>query len=323
MDLRKIVFYTKTYGPGSFPFSEKHIAMIREVAPDAKLVFTDWNDDLLLQEAEGCDAAVAQNNHPLPSAFYEKATDLKWVHCMMSGVDQMRVPGSEHVVLTSTMGTHGIPISEHVLAMMLSASRKLYISRDHQYNREWVRPNGITELRGAIGGVVGFGHVGTEVAALLSAIGMNVVALNDVPPAPEHMPLLKEYYPLERMNEFLSVCDYIILSLPLTEKTRHMFGAEQFHQMKRSAWIINVARGPIINEAELLGALTSGEIAGACLDVAEEEPRPETDPLWEQPNVIITPHVANMTPKKMDRIAVLLKENIRRFLQDEPLLYQK
>lgn len=323
MELGKIVFYTKEQGPGSFPFHEKHLELLRKAAPDTQLVFTDWDEDKLLREADGCVAAVAQNNRPLPTKFYKKAKDLKWVHCMMSGVDKMRVPGSEHVILTSTKGVHGIPLSEHVLGLMLCAARGLHLSRDNQAKKAWSRPGGITELNGATAGVVGLGLIGTEVARLLGAVGLNVVAMSAVPPTAGQAALIKEYYSTDRFRDFLAVCDYVILSVPLTVETYHMFSFHQFKQMKPGAWIINVARGQVIDETDLLEALKTGEIAGACLDVAETEPRPESDPLWEMPNVILTPHTANATPKKMDRIVGLFLENVRRYQQDEPLLYQE
>lgn len=320
MLLRKIVFYTQMQGPGAFPFNENHLEQLRRISPETEFVFVGWNDEKLLCEAEGCDAAVAQNNHPLPTVFYERAKDLKWVHCLMSGVDRMRCPGSEHVLLTASIGTHSIPLSEHILALILSAARKLYVSRDCQKQKAWIRPDGITELRGSKVGIVGLGHIGTEAARLLSTLGMEVVATGRSAPKPEQASLIKRFYPKERFDAFLSICDYVVLCIPLTEETKNMFGAEQFRKMKRSAWIVNVARGAIINEAELVDALNVGEIAGACLDVAPEEPRPATDPLWDMPNVILTPHTANETPRKMDRIVTLLEDNIYRYLHDEPLL---
>ena len=323
MELDKIVFYTKEQGPGAFPFDETHVERTQTAAPGARLVFAGGDDEKLLQEAEGCTAAIAQNNRPLPTEFYGKAKDLKWVHCMMSGTDKMRVPGSEHVALTATKGTHGIPLAEHVLALMLSASRKLYIFRDFQNQKVWSRANGITELSGATAGIVGLGMIGTEVARLLSAVGMKVVATSLTTPSNERMALLTEYYSLDQFCSFLAVCDFIVLCVPLTDKTKNMFAMDQFKLMKSSAWIINVARGQVVDEEDLLKALELGEIAGACLDVAANEPRRPDDPLWNYPNVIITPHSANATPKKMDRIVELLVENVRRFQQDEPLLYEE
>lgn len=323
MRLQKIVFYTKSQGPGSFPFCEQHVEALQKIAPETKLVFVGWDNERLLQEADGCTAAVAQNNRPLPSEFYAKAKDLKWVHCLMSGVDKMRVLGSEKVILTSTKGTHGVPLSEHVLAMMLCAARRLHLARDNQHGKCWTRPSGIAELRGATVGIVGLGCIGTEVARLLGAVGMNVIATASSRPSPERMAMISEYYSKERFDDFLAVCDYIVLSVPLTSETRHMFAREQFKRMKPNAWIVNVARGDIIREPDLWEALQAGDIAGACLDVAATEPRPENDPLWELPNVILTPHMANETPKKMDRIVALLQENICRFQQDKPLLYQE
>lgn len=323
MKLEKMVIYTKQRGPGSFPFRDQDLALLQKAAPDTRFVVVDWDESRLLQEADGCTAAVAQNNRPLPPEFFSRAADLKWVHCMMSGVDQMRVPGSGHVILTSTKGVHGVPLSEHVLAMMLSCARKLHLSRDSQLQRQWQRPPGITELNGATVGIVGLGLIGTEVARLLRAVGMRVIAASRSTPASERLELLEQYYPPQQFDSFLAQCDYIVISAPLTGQTRHMFSADQFRLMKPSAWIINIARGPIIDEDALRQALEGGQIAGACLDVAATEPRPPDDPLWTLPNVIITPHTANASPRKMDRIISLLLDNVRRFQQGAPLLFEE
>ncbi len=318
MEIRKIVFFTNNK-PNGFPFNEAQAERIREASNGAELVFTGIDEEKLLAEATDCDAAVAQNNFPLPKSFFEKAGQLKWVHCLMSGVDRMDIP--EGVILTSTKGTHGVPISEHVLAMMLFAARKLGTARDNQHAKRWERIPQLTELNGATAGIVGLGNIGSEVASLLSRIGMNVVATSRSVPSEERMAVISEYYPRERFDEFLAACDYVILNVPLTDESRHMFSKEQFGKMKDSAWIINVARGAVINEADLIEALNSGSIAGACLDVAETEPLPENSLLWEMENVLITPHVANSTPRKMERITDLLEDNIKRFVKDEPLLY--
>lgn len=322
MELEKIVFHTKESGPGAFKFDAAQLQRLHEAAPEARFVFTNWNDDVLFREATGCDAVIAQNNHPLPTTFYERAADLKWVHCLMSGVDRMQIPDGRQICLTATKGTHGIPISEHILALMLNVSRKLYVARDNQRNQEWIRPTGITELRGATAGILGFGQVGIATARLLCSIGMNVVASSVSAPSEENMALLSAYYPEECFYDFLKVCDYVILSLPLTVKTENLFQAEQFSQMKSTAWLINVSRGRIVDENALFCAIRDGQIAGACLDVVKEEPLKKNDLLWNLPNIIITPHVANETPQKMERITDLLLENIRRYQKGLPLLYQ-
>ena len=321
MEKGKIVFYTKQDGQGAFPFGKAEIAALQEAASGLELVFTGWDDERLMENAEGCVAAVAQNNHPLPPEFYERAKSLKWVHCMMSGVDKMRVKGSEYVTLTSTKGTHSVPLSEHVLAMMLCVSRGLHIARDNQSKKQWTRPPGICELHGATVGVVGLGMIGIEIARLLGNVGMRVIGADLGKPTAEKMKLIDEHYIFGELDGFFSQCDYVVLSVPLTEQTLHMVSEKQLCQMKNTAWLVNVARGNVIDEAALLKALTQGEIAGACLDVAAQEPRSEDDPLWQQENVLITPHMANVTPKKMERIVALLAENMRRFVLGQELMY--
>lgn len=321
MKLRKAVFYTKKDGSGAFSFTERHLSLLKSASVDTDFVFTGWDDSILMREAENCDLVVVQNNHPLPNEFFMKAQELKWVHCLMSGTDQICLYGHKDITLTATKGIQEIPISEYVLAMILTISRKLYISRDNQQQRRWVRPDGITELRGTTAGIVGLGLIGSEIARLLRTVGINVVSSSNTYPNNERLKNIVKYYPKEQFFDFLGVCDYIILSVPLTKDTKNLFGNREFELMKSNAWIINIARGAVINENELYKALIGCKIAGACLDVATEEPRPESDPLWSLSNVIITPHNANETSLKMDRIVELLCKNIQRYTKNEPLLF--
>ncbi|MDR1573779.1 MAG: D-2-hydroxyacid dehydrogenase [Clostridiales Family XIII bacterium] len=323
MQIKKIVFHTKNQGPGAFRFSEKHRYLIGRAAQGAELVFTDWDEARLMSEAGDCDVAVTQNNRPPPPSFYEAAKNLCWVHCLMAGFDKMRVPDRKRILFTVTKGIHAVPLAEHTLALMLSAARSLHISRDNQRLKVWSRPTDVIELCGATAGIVGFGEIGSAIAELLGKIGMRVIALSRSRPRADRSALASEYYAPEQMEDFLPQCDFVIIAAPLTDATEYLFCARLFAMMKPSAWLINIARGAIVVEADLVAALVSGRIAGACLDVAVSEPRPADDPLWELPNAILTPHCANASPKKMDRITELFLENLRRYGRNEPLLYSE
>jgi len=167
-------------------------------------------------------------------------------------------------------------------------------------------------------GVVGFGAIGTEVARRAKAFGMRVIAIDPLKTEPTWD--VEWVRPPDRLADFLSESDYVVIAAPHTPATAKMFNRTQFQQMKRSAYLINIGRGAIVDLAGLTDALRAGELAGAALDVFEIEPLPRDHPLWTFPNVILTPHVAGYSPRIAERHFGVLVENVRRFVRDEPLL---
>jgi phosphoglycerate dehydrogenase-like enzyme len=168
-------------------------------------------------------------------------------------------------------------------------------------------------------GVVGLGAIGAEVARRAHAFGMRVVAVDPVRTEPP--PGVAALWPVERLPELLAESDFVVIAAPHTPRTVKMFRREQFRQMKRSAYLINIGRGAIVDLADLTAALRAGEIAGAGLDVFEVEPLPPEHPLWGMPErVILTPHVAGYSPRIAERHLAVLLENVRRFVRNEPLI---
>ena len=191
------------------------------------------------------------------------------------------------------------------------------------------------ELRGSTVGIVGYGSVGREIARVAHTFGMNVLAAKrDVrQPADPDGYLIPDtgdpegvyfhrLYPPEALVTMVRECDFVVLTVPLTESTRNMVNAEVLTAMKPSAYLINVGRGGVVDEAALLSALQSGEIAGAAMDVFEAEPLPADSPLWKLPNVIISPHVAGNMLDYDDKAARLFTENLKRYLARKDLLNQ-
>lgn len=244
--------------------------------------------------------------------------DLRWIHTLSAGVDYL-LPlletVSSDVILTNASGVFNVPIAEIVLGYMLSVVKRLPRFWAQQKAHCWKRHR-LGELRGMTVGIVGLGDIGEEIARLCQAFGMHVLGVRRMPRPSEYA---DEVLGIDQLHEVLSSCDFVVLACPLTEETYHLIDAEALAAMKPGAWLINIARGPVVDEQALIEALRSGHLGGACLDVFEQEPLPEESPLWDLPNVLITPHNAGSSTKTWERELALFVENVRRYVQGEPL----
>lgn len=244
--------------------------------------------------------------------------NLRWVHTISAGVDHVLFPEliEADIVLTNASGVFNVPIAETVIAYMLAVAKRLPEFFAQQQAHRW-QVLGLQELRGRTVGVLGLGQIGSEIARLSRALGMSVLGLRQHPRPSEHA---HEVLPPERLRDLLARSDFVVITLPLTRQTERLIGSAELAAMKPGAWLINVARGGIVDEEALIEALKEQRIGGACLDVFAEEPLPADSPLWEMPNVIITPHNSWSSPLLHEREAELFLENLRRYVQGEPLL---
>jgi phosphoglycerate dehydrogenase-like enzyme len=250
-----------------------------------------------------------------------RAKRLKWVHFAMAGVDDALHPAlvESPALVTSSVGIHAWPVAEHAFAMILSFARGLVPASANQHERRWARRNvvyGILELRDMTLGVVGLGHIGRAVASLGKAFGMHVVGVSRHGAQLENV---DEVLTPDGLPKLLARADFVVLCVPLTGETRGMIGVDEFRLMKETAYLINVARGPLVREDTLLEALRHRWIAGAGLDVFETEPLPPDHPFYDLDNVIISPHVAGVTPHYWERMAKLFVDNFQKFLAGEEL----
>jgi D-2-hydroxyacid dehydrogenase (NADP+) len=223
------------------------------------------------------------------------------------------------ITITTASGIHTTPVGEYVLGMMVMLAKGWPGLFRAQTRREWAR---ITpqELEGKTVAIVGMGNVGQEIARLAKALDMHVLGVRRSGTPLESGDYVADeiFGPLELLS-VLSRSDFVVVCLPLTEETHHLIGELALRAMKPTAYIINVSRGAVVDEAALLRALTEGWIAGAGLDVFETEPLPEKSWLWQLNNVIITPHLAGETPVYNERAVDLFCENLRRYLAGESL----
>ncbi len=248
---------------------------------------------------------------------------LEWYQQWGAGADWLkRHPWAQEApfVLTNTSGIHPIQIGEHVFATLLGLVRRLPDSIRAQQEREWFNPSdeSMGELAGSRMLVCGYGAIGQRIAELARAFGMTVDVISRT--GPDASPGIERVGRQSDLTVFLADADAVVVTVPLTGETEHMFGSRAFAVMKPTAWLVNIGRGGVVDEAALLAALRSGELAGAALDVFQEEPLPTDSPLWGAPNLLITGHYAGATSEYDARALAVFRDNIERFVSGEPLV---
>jgi phosphoglycerate dehydrogenase-like enzyme len=245
------------------------------------------------------------------------AKKLRWIQTKSAGVDRLLFPElvNSDVVLTNAR-IHGTQIAEMIVAMMLVFMKKIHRFMQYKAQAKWQR-QATDDLFGKTVGILGLGTIGSETARKAKCLGMKVVAFKKhQTPKPAYV---DELLGPEGLARLLRQSDFVVVALPLTKETRHMIGEEQLQMMKPNAYIVNVSRGAVVNTAALIKALKEGWIAGAGLDVFEQEPLPEDSELWKLDNVVMTPHVSGGTPR-YDELAVgVLCDNLRRYVEGKPL----
>jgi phosphoglycerate dehydrogenase-like enzyme len=245
-------------------------------------------------------------------------TAMRWFHAFVAGLDHpvFRSIAERGVTVTNSAGFNAVPIAQYVLAMMLRHAKKIPEWEAAQREGAWRRVES-DELTGQTLALIGVGGIGSEVARLAHAFGMRIVGMRR---RAEPVEGLHHLYPPAAKHEMLAEADYLVVAAPLTPETQGLIDAAAFAVMKPSAYLINVGRGPIVVEQALLDALREGRIAGAALDVFDEEPLPSESPLWTMENVIITPHNSASSPHTLERGALMFVDNLRRYAAGEPML---
>jgi phosphoglycerate dehydrogenase-like enzyme len=292
------------------------------VAPNVRVV-TGLTPEAALRragEAHGIDARYATPE------LLRAAGKLVWVQAQSAGVDRYlslpELAASERIVLTNMRGVHAPAIADHVFAMLLALTRDLPVHLAGRAEGRWRRGgSGVLEplaLDGRTLLVVGLGGIGGEIARRGHGFGMRVLATRrGDDPAPPHVERVGKPKDLLAL---LPEADVVAIAVPLTPETTGLFDAAAFAAMKPRSYLVNIARGKVVDTGALLAALRSGKLAGACLDVTDPEPLPPGHPLWKLPNVVITPHVASDAAITDERRWAVFRENLRRFDAGEPLL---
>jgi phosphoglycerate dehydrogenase-like enzyme len=305
---------------------------IRAAAPGARIV-TLSVEGLADEPVE--DVEVLLHGWLSADAFdrlLARAPRLAWVHSASAGVERALTPAARErgIVITNARGVFSRPIAEYVLMMILAVRRKLPGLLELQRERTWQPLEG-GELRDVTVGIVGLGSIGRAVGALATAFGCRVIATRRRPHGPTAgadssrefsfgEAMLARVGGPETLAALLAESDFVVLAAPLTRETENMFDAETLAGMKPGSWLINVARGRLVDERALLRALRDGPMGGAILDTFRDEPLQPTSPFYDLPNVIVTPHTSWSSTRVLDRSVDLFCDNLRRFAAGEPLL---
>ena len=252
------------------------------------------------------------------------AERLRWIQCPGTGIDAITKISElvdSDAVLTNMRGPHANPMADHVMGMIVTLAHRLHEMWDDQRASRWgtTYDGRQVELSGSTMGILALGDIGAAVARRAHGFGMRVYAVDKHPRPPT--PGVAEVWGLDRLDELLGVSDWFVVTAPLTSETRGLIDRDHLLKLKEGAYVIVISRGGIVDEDALADGLRSGRIAGTALDAVAEEPLPQSSPLWGMDNVLITPHSSALTPEMYEGRREIFKENLRRFLANEPFLY--
>jgi len=293
-------------------YVERYERLLEEARKDLQLIVC--KDKNQIEDLIG-DADILFSGHTFPVELISKARNLKWIQSMSGGVENYArsnviPPG---VLLTKIRGVFGPIMSEYVVGYILAVTQNMKKTFTDKEKKHW-EPFVVDSIRRKIVGVMGLGSIGAYIAYQVHLMGAVVIALEE---QEKRLPYVSQEYSITEMGEFLPRPDFVVMALPLTDATEGILGEREFAMMKETAYLINVSRGPLVQEDALLRALRQGSIAGAVLDVFHEEPLPRDHPLWELDNVIITPHISG--PSIPEDIVEVFLENLKRFEEGKKL----
>ena len=318
-------------------FSEAEIEALREVSPRLRVTMMDAREVREIPNEVWNRSEVLYTGRVLPAP--DQVPALRWIQFHFAGVDfalEQPLLQKPEILATTLSGAAAPQMAEYALGMILALSRRLPEIAAHQARAEWPRERWErfrpVDLRGSTVGIVGYGSIGREIARLLNAFGVKVLAAKrDVmhPEDPGYIipglgdpggDAFSRLYPFQALKSMMKECDFVVVTVPLTAETRGLVGAAEFTAMKPTAYLINLGRGGVVDQAALLAALQEKQIAGAALDVFAEEPLPAGHTFWKLPNVIVSPHIAGMSNFYNARAMDLFIENCKRYLAGSPLL---
>ena len=321
----------------TIPMPDDLVEEIRKVSDFVRVTALPVRERTEVPEEVWHNTEILYSMHTFPEAG--QAPKLRWVQSYLSGVEKdIHQPLFDEggPMLTSMSGANASQVAEHVLTMILALGHNLpgfgSLQREHTWMTEKVRKYLPREVRGSTVGVIGYGSIGRHVARLVAGMGAEVLAVKRDGMTPEHHGystkglgdpegnLFKRLYPPQAIRSMAALCDFLVVCVPQTAATSGLVGAAQLAAMKEGAFLIDVSRGGVVDHAALVEALQAGRIAGAALDVFLEEPLPVDSPLWDLPNVILTPHVAGFSPDYNQRANELFIENLSRYLSGQVLL---
>lgn len=306
------------------PFDGDQWARLEAALAPGRIIKVDTGDDVAVAAAlEEAEVAILKGD--LDERFVN-APRLRWVHCDHAGLTKSARPEvfEKGLIVTGSAGRSGPALAEHVMMFSLLLCSRYPDFYEAQKRHEWRRVPEMADLRALYGrtmGVIGMGHTGQALAVRAKAFNMRVLGYRrrNVP-APEGVDRMYCSDLGEGIDDLLEQSDIVALVINLSDATHHLIGAEQLARMKRSAVLINLSRGAVIDQDALIAALTEGSIAGAGLDVTTPEPLPADHPLWDMPNLLITPHFTAALPDRSERSLNMIIDNLHRYRAGQEML---
>lgn len=299
-----------------YPVEPRHVDQIQHTAPDAEIVNAGQEgvNDALPEADIFCGHAKV----PVDWQRVVARGRLRWIHSSAAGMDHCLVPSviASDIRVSSSSGLFADPVAEQTMALLLGQLRRIPLFLAQQQRREFVR-RPTDDLHGKTVGIVGFGGNGRRIAEILAPYRVRMVATDAYPV--DRPSYVQELWPAEALDQLLEASDIVILGLPLNTSTYHLINAGRLAKMRRGAILVNVARGPIVDEAALVDALKRGQLSSAVVDVTEIEPLPADSPLWEMPQVLITPHVGAQSAMRVDDTTNFFCRNLTRYLNQQTI----
>jgi phosphoglycerate dehydrogenase-like enzyme len=323
----------------TMPFPEELVAKLEFVSArlDVQVIKAQEVEDI--SKGSWTNVEVLYTNVVVPSP--EIVPNLKWIQFHWAGINHVADEPLLHqheLAVTTLSGANATQMGEYILMMMLALGHNLPDMIDHQHRKEWPKDRwerfSPLELRESTIGIVGYGSIGRQTARLLNPFGAKVLATKRDAREPSdggytiegfgdpYGDYVHRLYPTQALGSMVQECDFLIITVPLTRETRNLIDAEILAAMKPSSYLVDASRGGIVDHDALIEALREKRLGGAALDVFPNEPLPKSSPLWEFPNVIISPHIAGDTPYYDERAVALFAENLKRYIEGGPLLNQ-
>ena len=303
------------------PFCKPYVQELNKIFHDIEFIEA-YTEKIVTNQIGDSDAVFGYINSDQLSA----GKKLKWIQTPDAGMEGLfeNIPelSESKVIITNSRGAGAPIIGEHALALMLALSRQLPIFFKDKANKKWNQAGGLDKVQ-YLGdktvGIIGYGKSGKEIAWRCKLLGMNVLGLDINPVDPDKA--VQSVMGYDRLPDLLELSDYVVVTAPYSPKNSEMIGSEEFELMKSTSYLIVTSRGRLFNENALVKALKEKQISGAALDTVWPEPLPANSPLWDIPNLIITPHIAGNAEKKMldERTIDILKENLSRFTSKRKL----
>lgn len=304
-----------------YPLEPRNYDQIVAACPPGTEV-VDAGQERIAAELPTADIFCGHAKVPVPWPAVVRGGRLKWIQSSAAGLDHCLVPEviASEIVVTSASGLFADQVAEQTLALLLGFLRGLPTFFRAAQKKEFIRRPTL-DLHGSTVGIGGLGGNGTRIAQVLRPFKTRLIATDMFPDEIDiSSGLVDAIWPADQLDRLLAESDAVILCVPLNAQTRHMIAEKELARMKPGSLLINVARGEVVKESALVAALSSGHLAGAGLDVTEVEPLPTTSPLWDLPNVIITPHVGAQSRRRADDTTNLVCENLRRYFSGQKLL---